>query len=103
MLFLTACAQATPEPVRPDIQLIPDAGGLAVAPSGLRIDFGRSPRGVVPVLDKALGAHQVLSLGGCPDGVTQNVAWGDITLTFSRERFVGWRQGSRSQGQVCGL
>ncbi len=99
--FLAACASPTTTPRAPQISLTPDANGLAVAPSGLRIDFGRSPKGVVPSLDRTLGRHTALPLTGCPADIRQNLRWGDLILTFTKERFVGWRQQGQSAGRTC--
>ena len=99
--LLAACTMPATIPRAPQITLAPDASGLAVAPSGLRIDFDRSPEGVVPSLDRALGRHTALPLTGCPANIRQNLRWGDLTLTFTEERFVGWRQQGQSAGQTC--
>jgi len=92
---------ARPEPQ--GIQLETDAGGLAILGSGgQRIDFGRSPGGVVGVLERELGPGRALSLDGCPEGITHQVAWGDLVLTFTDEQFVGWRGLHGEAGYTCG-
>ncbi len=99
---LGACAAPVMAPSAPAVTLTPDANGLAVAPSGLRIDFDRSPAGVIAVLDRVRGRHVVLSLARCPDDMRQQLRWGDLVLTFTDEGFVGWRQDGRMAGRVCG-
>lgn len=85
-----------------------DANGLEILgagnteTSGGRIDFGRSPAGVIPLLERELGPGRVLDLTNCPAGVTTQVAWGDLVLTFTDERFVGWRSAGGAAGQTCG-
>ncbi len=85
------------------IQLETDAGGLAIVGAGdQRIDFGRAPSGVVAALERELGPGRALDLAGCPTEVRQQVAWGDLVLTFTDEQFVGWRGIDSAAGQVCG-
>lgn len=80
---------------------VPDAGGLGVAGSAQRIDFGRAPSGVISVMDRERGEHRELSLAGCPPGVVKQLAWGDLVLSFGRERFVGWQSAAASAGTTC--
>ena len=85
------------------IQLETDAGGLAIIGSGgQRIDFGRAPSGVIAVLERELGPGRALDLTNCPGGVRQQIAWGDLVLTFTDEQFVGWRGIDGAAGQTCG-
>lgn len=102
-LSVFACVPnaGTVSPKQYNVQFRPDAAGLAVDPVGKRVDFGRSPKGVIPVLDREIGPHKNLPLSGCPSGVTQQKAWGALILTFSRERFVGWRNNTGRAGRVC--
>jgi hypothetical protein len=100
-LFLSACAAGAPEAVRQGVAFVPDARGLGVAGHSQRIDFGRSPEGVIAALDRERGAGRVLAVSGCPAGVQRQVAWDDLVLTFTEERFVGWRRGDAAAGQVC--
>ena len=86
---------------RSAITLIPDAAGLGIEGTTQRIDFGRSPRGVIPVMDRERGRGQALELDECPSGVVQQIAWGDLVLSFTDERFVGWRAGDRRAGTTC--
>lgn len=101
ILTLVACAPARSPEVRADVQFVPDARGLAVVPAGLRVDFGRAPSGVIAALDRELGPGRALPMSGCPTGVAQQIAWGDLALSFTREEFVGWRTASGSTGVVC--
>jgi hypothetical protein len=98
---LSACAPVAPELSRPVTQFLPDEGGLAVAGAGQRIDFGRSPEGVIAALDRELGRGRLLGFEGCPAGVVRREAWGDLVLTFTDERFVGWKTAAGSAGQTC--
>jgi len=108
LLVLSACSTTLPSTLfqgdvapNPSPGFVPDAAGLADIGTGLRIDFDRSRAGVIPLLDNTLGRHKTLPLRGCPVGVTQNLQWGDLTLTFTRERFVGWQQQGNKAGQTC--
>ncbi|MCP5039209.1 MAG: hypothetical protein GY945_16570 [Rhodobacteraceae bacterium] len=74
---------------------------MAVFPSGLRMDFGRAPGGVIAVLDRELGVHEVLGLSGCPAQIEMRLRWNDLVLTFTDERFAGWRETDASRGLVC--
>jgi hypothetical protein len=105
-LALAGCAGA-PGPLAPanvpgGARFLPDARGLGVDGTGLRIDFGRSPAGVIAALDRELGPGRALGLDGCGAGINRQMAWGDLVLTFTNERFAGWRQAGRSAGEVCG-
>ena len=108
-LALTACGGApvldrTAAAAAPrGISLETDSGGLAIAGGGEgRIDFGRSPAGVIPLLERELGPGRELDLVNCPFGITRQIAWGDLVLTFTDEQFVGWRGASGAAGQTCG-
>ncbi|WP_214568164.1 hypothetical protein [Aliiroseovarius lamellibrachiae] len=79
----------------------PDAQGLAISPVDQRIDFGRSPKGVLPALDRELGAHRALPLTHCPTSIAAQHQWGKLVLTFTGERFVGWRKDGQRQGMTC--
>ncbi len=103
-LGLTACSTGLLDarvPPNPSPGFVPDANGLADIGTGMRIDFSRSPEGVVPTLDRVLGRHTTLPLTGCPANIRQNLLWGDLTLAFTDEQFVGWQQAGASAGQVC--
>ena len=84
------------------IALETDAAGLAIIGSNQRIDFGRAPSGVISVLDRELGPGRTLALTNCPADVSRQIAWGDLVLTFTDERFVGWRGVDGAAGQTCG-
>lgn len=99
VLSLTACV--TSKPPRSAVVVQPDMAGLQINPVNKRIDFGRSPKGVVPVLDRELGGHEPLSLAGCPSGVVQQLRWDDLVLTFTGERFVGWKSQQGQSGATC--
>ena len=108
MALVAGCVEVPPERAtrapKQDVTFVPDAQGIAVAPLGLRLDFGRAPKGVVAPLDRDLGPHKVLAVTGCPSGKEQiaaQYAWGALVLTFTTERFVGWRKGAKSQGVTC--
>lgn len=103
--FLAGCGGidlATTQPSRSGATFIPDANGLAVASSAQRIDFGRAPSGVISALDRELGKSRVLEAGGCPAGIVSQREWDGLVLTFTAERFVGWRHHNTQAGQVCG-
>lgn len=99
--LLAGCAAAVGSASRSGVSFIPDANGLAVPETGQRMDFGRSPRGMIPVLERELGPVREHALAGCPPGVVQRLEWDGMILTFTPERFVGWTQGRQSAGQVC--
>ena len=104
-LLLAACstgAAAPSQAPRTGAQFAPDSTGLAVVGSSLRVDFGRSPAGVIPLVERELGPGRALDVADCPAGVTHQIAWGDLVLTFTGERFVGWRNAGASAGQTCG-
>lgn len=103
LALLSACVQPEGQPrqIRQGAEFVPDAQGLAVLPVNQRVDFGRSPKGVIPTLTRELGRPAVLPLIGCPAGITQRLRWADLELSFTPERFVGWKQGAEQQGRVC--
>lgn len=107
-LLLAGCLQVSapgvpqaPAPGAPSVTLQPDCEGLAVLPTEQRIDFGRFPAGVIAALDRELGPHRGLELSGCPAGVVAQLGWGGLVLSFSDERFVGWRENGAQSGRVC--
>lgn len=102
-LMLSACVQPDGQTrqSREGVDFAPDAQGLAVLPSNQRVDFGRSPKGVIPAMTRELGRPRVLPLAGCPAGIAQRLSWGDLELSFTAERFVGWRRGADKSGRVC--
>ncbi|TCO73407.1 hypothetical protein [Rhodovulum euryhalinum] len=100
LVLVAGCVTATP---RSDSTLLrPDSGGFAIDGSPLRIDFGRAPGGVIAALTRELGPARTLPLDGCPDGIEQRLAWGDLVVSFTPEQFVGWRKQDAAAGQTCG-
>ncbi|OIP86496.1 MAG: hypothetical protein AUK37_03160 [Rhodobacterales bacterium CG2_30_65_12] len=87
----------------PGATFIADANGLAVDGSSLRIDFGRAPSGVIAALDRELGKGRVLGVAGCPAGIADQRDWGGLVLSFTTERFVGWRREVSSAGETCAV
>ncbi len=111
LAVLAGCGGVAPETSREAIPrptgigLETDENGLTIiAPRGGRIDFGRAPSGVIATLERELGPGRVLGLGGCPAPIRQQIAWGDLVLTFTAEQFVGWRAelGDLEAGRTCG-
>ncbi|MDA5092932.1 hypothetical protein O2N63_02435 [Aliiroseovarius sp. KMU-50] len=101
VLLLLVLAGCQAKPTTSSVTFVPDLEGILVLPHDKRIDFGRSPMGVVPILDREMGMRKVRSLSGCPADITARYQWGDLVLSFTPERFVGWRKGARSQGLTC--
>jgi len=102
--FLSGCdgaGLALPPVARAGVDLVPDAAGLGLRGSTLRIDFGRSPSGVIATLDRSQGRGRALGLAGCPGDIAQQRAWGGLILSFTDERFVGWRDGTGAAGTTC--
>jgi len=99
LLVLAGCA-ATPA-ARHGSVFLPDARGLGVAGSQLRVDFGRAPQGVIPAVTRELGRPERLSLDGCPAGIADRLRWKTLELTFTAESFVGWRDAAGQGGEVC--
>jgi hypothetical protein len=95
---VSATQQATG---RQGISFTPDQAGLAVTGNALRIDFGRAPAGVIAALDRELGPGRDLGVAGCGADISAQRDWGGLVLTFTSERFVGWRQAGESAGQIC--
>jgi hypothetical protein len=104
LLVLAGCGAAAPGPVPParqGVSFVPDANGLGVQGRATRIDFGRSPKGVIPVLEREVGRGADMALTGCPAGVVRRVDYDGLELLFTAERFVGWRQEGATAGQAC--
>lgn len=83
---------------RKGVDFVPDQSGLAVAGQATRVDFGRAPSGVIAVMDRELGRGRNVTPSGC---ALREMAWGDLTLSFTSERFVGWQQAGAKTGQTC--
>lgn len=88
-------------PGRTGASFTSDVKGLAVNGSPQRIDFGRAPSGVIAALDRELGKGRALGVAGCPAGIVDQRDWSGMVLTFTAERFVGWRRDASSAGQTC--
>lgn len=103
VVLLAGCAVQTGEQplARQGVSFVPDGQGLGVDSSALRVDFGRSPKGVVPLMNREAGAGKPLPLAGCPTGIVQQTDWDGLVLTFTRERFVGWKTSTAKAGQTC--
>ncbi|MGH1369902.1 MAG: hypothetical protein ACRBCL_14925 [Maritimibacter sp.] len=103
-LVLAGCgatgAMEKPAP-RQGVTFTPDAQGLGIENSAMRVDFGRSPKGVIPVMTREMGEGKTLALTGCPVGVVQQIEWDGLTLSFTSERFVGWKSATARAGQSC--
>ena len=99
LLVLAGCTAT--QAARDPAVFLPDARGLGVAGSPLRVDFGRAPEGVIPTLTRELGPPRRLSLDGCPAGIADRLRWKTLELTFTAESFVGWRDAAGQGGEVC--
>jgi len=102
---LTGCAGVTGSQhstTRQGVSFVPDQAGLGVAGSALRIDFGRAPSGVIAALNREFGPGRELGVASCPAGIMTQREWSGLILTFTDERFAGWRQAGESAGQICG-
>lgn len=108
LLLVAACTTPQGGPTtgsgskRIGVAFAPDAGGLAVVGRIQRIDFGRAPPGVKAVLTRETSIKpRSLPIAGCPRGVMERLQWGDLTLVFSMQQFVGWQTSSGAAGVVC--
>jgi len=99
LLVLAGCTAT--QAARDPAVFLPDARGLGVAGSELRVDFGRATEGVIPTLTRELGPPRRLSLDGCPAGIADRLRWNGLELTFTAESFVGWRDAAGQGGEVC--
>jgi hypothetical protein len=106
-LGLAACAapQSAPRPVG----YVPDAEGIQIEGSVLRIDFGRSEAGVIAAMTRLEGKRprKVGVRTTCPTGPMRAVSWdGGPTLFFANGAFHGWSSASDGQvvtgGVACG-
>jgi hypothetical protein len=92
---------ATPEAPRlPDHE--PDAAGIALAGSPLRIDFGRAEAGTVAAMTRLEGGAPS-AVADCGGGV-RSLRWpGGLALVFQGGAFLGWSQpDGSSAGLACG-
>ncbi len=56
---------------------------------------------MIAALDRELGRGKALGLEGCPASIVTRRDWDGLVLTFTGERFVGWRSATGSAGQTC--
>ena len=102
-LALAACGATTTTVTRSGPEKIrPDAGGIAIQNSDLRIDFGRAEAGAVEAVSRVLGAQpQSRSVNTeCGAGPTTIVKYPQIDLLFLDGAFRGWV--TQSNGTVTG-
>jgi len=96
-LVLSACA-ATPQAERP-AGFVPDADGIALVGSPLRIDFGRARAGAISAVTRLEGQGP-LATTDCAGGTT-SVRWASgLTLHFRDGAFLGW---ARADGTSAGI
>lgn len=98
-LALAACTP-TAEVARPPAYT-PDANGIALVGSPLRIDFGRAQAGTIAAVTR-LDGRGPSATTACASGVTA-VRWpSGLTLHFQRGAFLGWSGADgTSAGLVC--
>jgi hypothetical protein len=96
-LAVAACAPTT-EAARPP-GFAPDAAGIAIAGSPLRIDFGRAQAGTIAAVTRLEGRGPAATTA-CPGGTTA-VRWASgLTLHFRGGAFLGW---ARPDGTAAGI
>ena len=100
-LALSACAAA---PEKESVAAYsPDAAGIGLPGSALRIDFGRAEAGVVAAVSRLEGRDPA-GVVACP-GDQRAVTWpGGMTLYFRERAFRGWSRSDdgASAGLTCG-
>ena len=97
VLLLAACAPG-PAPVTQPAH-VPDAEGIALVGSPLRIDFGRSQAGVVSAVTRLEGRGPA-GTGTCPGGAVA-VRWpSGLSLHFRDGAFLGW---AGADGTAAGI
>jgi hypothetical protein len=98
-LLLSACAAAPVAPPSPEH--VPDADGIALVGSPLRIDFGRTEAGVIAAVTRLEGRGPAAT-APCADGAAA-VRWPDgLALHFRDGAFLGWaRPDGTSAGIAC--
>jgi hypothetical protein len=77
----------------------PDAAGIAVDGTGLRVDFGRTEAGGIAAVSRSAGSRPA-AISACPDGATRAVEWESLTLYVRGGAFLGW---SRPDGSGAGI
>lgn len=97
---LASCAG--PGKDRPSYDYSPDAGGIAIEASPLRIDFGRAEAGAIAAMSRLLGSDPIESRP-CASGRVRSVTWRNgFTMVFEGGAFLGWATGDvRSAGLTC--
>ncbi|MDF0602339.1 hypothetical protein P1J78_16490 [Psychromarinibacter sp. C21-152] len=92
LCLLAACSTVPRTAGGGDTALRPDAGGMAVAGSDQRIDFGRAEDGVIAAATRVLGAPPVSRAVNpeCGAGPTTIVKYDRIDLLFLDGTFRGW-------------
>ena len=111
-LLLAACGAAATAPEPAPGRLIPDAGGLGIEGSALRVDFGRAEAGAVAAVAKLLGAPPTgrETRTDCSTGTARVVRFRGIDLIFAGGGFRGWASndpgivtanGLRQAGATC--
>ncbi|WP_172298553.1 hypothetical protein [Pseudoruegeria sp. HB172150] len=91
-LLLAACS-GTPDPSAPSGGTIrPDASGLAIEGSPLRIDFGRTRDSTLAAVTRLMGAapSSQVSNPECGAGPTLIVEYDGLDLLFQQDAFRGW-------------
>ncbi len=97
VLCLSACAAAPVAPPPP--AFAPDAQGIALIGSPLRIDFGRSQDGVIAAVTR-LEARSPSAATACPGGGSA-VRWpSGLALHFRGGAFLGWAQADGSSAGI---
>lgn len=101
-LALLGCV-AAPAPVTGPARVhTPDAAGIAVDGTALRVDFGRAEAGAVAAVSRLQGRGPQ-GAAPCPGGAARAVAWEGLTLYMQGGAFVGWsRPDGSSAGLTCG-
>lgn len=77
----------------------PDAAGIAVDGTDLRVDFGRAEAGAIAAVSGLLG-RAPLAMRDCPGSSARAVEWDGLTLYFRGGAFLGW---SRLDGSAAGI
>jgi hypothetical protein len=101
-LALPACAPAPVPEAGLQAAYAPDAEGIGLPGSPLRIDFGRSEAGVIAAFSR-LEKRDPSAIRVCSGGI-RAVTWrGGVTLYFRDGAFLGWSRSSdgASAGLVC--
>ncbi len=97
---LASCAG--PDANLPAYDYSPDAGGIALVGSPLRIDFGRTEAGAIAAMSRLAGSDPI-DTRSCAGGRARSVTWRDgLSMVFEDRAFLGWATGDgRSAGLTC--